>query len=404
MKFRYQVLDKKKQLFQGELEAEEIQKARISLMNQGYDVLFLEAVKGKEKFKKINFQNIGVVRLKEKLLFVKHLSLMIKSGLVLDEAIEALYDQAKGKMKVVLYRLLTIVRKGNLLSDGLKYFPYTFNEFFVNMVRVGESSGTLQENLLNLSIKLKKDHQLKTKVRAAMMYPAIVVSALGGLGLILAVAVLPRLLGFFISLNVEIPLTTRIFINISEFIGSNWYLVIIAITLLIGIVVVLNKLKHTKFIIHWLVFHLPIFHQFSATTNLANICRSMNLLLKGGITIDDSLEILARAVNNTLYRDKLKLVLINIKKGDPLSGSLMRYPHLFPALVTKMVHVGEISANLEETFEYLAEFYEDELDNQSKNLSVIIEPALLLIIGLLVGFVAMAIISPIYQITGGIRG
>src|SRR3989344_8514123 len=154
MIFRYQVLDQKQKLYQGTLEADTMRGARLSLMQQGYDVLVLESVK--QRYVKWSFASVGVVSLKEKMLFVKHLSLMIKSGMVLDESIEALYEQSKGKMKFILERLVELVRKGNLLSDGLKLFPYTFNDFFVNMIRIGEQSGALETNLINLSVKLKK--------------------------------------------------------------------------------------------------------------------------------------------------------------------------------------------------------------------------------------------------------
>lgn len=402
MMYRYQVLDKKKKLFQGEVEADSIQRARISLLQQGYDVLLLEEVRGSKKFVRRDALAIGIVSLKEKMLFVKHLALMIKSGLVLDEALEALYSQSRGKMKHILERLLGIVRKGNLLSDGLQQFPFTFSDFFVNMVRIGEKSGTLEMNLIHLSVKLKKEHDLRSKIRGAMMYPVIVVMALGGLGIILTVVVLPKLLGFFDTLAVEVPPITKLFIALATFAEDYWALLVLGFIVLVIVVIILNRARSTRFVIHWLVFNFPLFHQFSKTSNLANFCRSLNLLLKSGMTIDDALEIMTRAASSVLYQNSIREALIAIRKGEPLSESLASAPHYFPSLITKMIRVGEISGSLSETFDYLAEFYEDELDNLSKNLSTLIEPALLIIIGLLVGFVAMAIISPIYQLTGGI--
>lgn len=403
MIFRYQVIDKNKQLFQGELEADDIKRARLSLMEQGYDVLLLEPTRSRARIGGPPVIAIGHVSTKDKMLFVKHLSLMIKSGLVLDEAIEALHEQARGRLRAILFRLLTVVRKGNFLSEGLKLFPYTFNDFFINMVRIGEQSGTLSESLLNLSTHLQKEHSLRSKIRSAMLYPSIVLIALGGLGMTVTIVVLPKLLGFFEALDVEIPLITRIFMRIAKFIEVHWLISILALVTLIVLFVVLNKLRFTKLIIHWSVFHLPILHRFSLSSNLASFTRSMSLLLHSGNTIDEALEIMQSALNNRLYQVSLRSIIEDVRRGGNLSDALSRHRRLYPGLVTRMVHVGEISGNLEETFGYLAEFFEDELDTLSKNLSNVIEPVLLIFIGLVIAFVAMSILSPIYQLTASVR-
>ncbi|MEK7584193.1 MAG: type II secretion system F family protein [Patescibacteria group bacterium] len=400
MIFRYQVLDQKQKLYQGTLEADTLRGARLSLMQQGYDVLVLESVK--QRYIKWSFASVGIVSLKEKMLFVKHLSLMIKSGMVLDESIEALYDQSRGRMKMILARLLEMVRKGNLLSDGLGLYPYTFNEFFVNMIRVGEQSGSMEENLINLAVKLKKDHDLRSKVRSALMYPTIVLFALLGLGITLSILILPKLIGFFKSLTVDIPTTTKVFIVMAEFIQSYWLIGSIAFLALLIAIAVMNKTQLTKAAIHFVVLNLPIARSFSKTSNLSNFCRSMNLMLKGGMTIDEALDIMTRALNNVLYERRIKVILEHVKKGNTMSEAMQRFPRFFPPIVTKMIRVGEVSGNLSDTFEYLAEFFEDELDSYSKNLSTLLEPVLLIFIGIIVGFIAMAIISPVYQLTGGI--
>ncbi|OGY90709.1 MAG: hypothetical protein A3B31_02600 [Candidatus Komeilibacteria bacterium RIFCSPLOWO2_01_FULL_53_11] len=400
MIFRYQVLDQKQKLYQGTLEADTMRGARLSLMQQGYDVLVLESVK--QRYVKWSFASVGVVSLKEKMLFVKHLSLMIKSGMVLDESLEALYDQSRGRMKAILARVLEMVRKGNLLSDGLGLYPYTFNEFFVNMIRVGEESGSMEENLINLAVKLKKDHDLRSKIRSALMYPTIVLFALAGLGITLSILILPKLLVFFNSLTVDIPTATKIFIKVAELIEGYWFMGGLAFLVLLIAIAVMNKLQQTKAVIHFIVLNLPIARSFSKTSNLSNFCRSMNLMLKGGMTIDEALDIMTRALNNVLYQRHIKAILEHVKKGNTVSEALQRFPRFFPPIVTKMIRVGEVSGNLSDTFEYLAQFFEDELDNYSKNLSTLLEPVLLIFIGIIVGFIAMAIISPVYQLTGGI--
>jgi len=322
--------------------------------------------------------------------------------MVLDESLEALYDQSRGRMKAILARVLEMVRKGNLLSDGLGLYPYTFNEFFVNMIRVGEESGSMEENLINLAVKLKKDHDLRSKIRSALMYPTIVLFALAGLGITLSILILPKLLVFFNSLTVDIPTATKIFIKVAELIEGYWFMGGLAFLVLLIAIAVMNKLQQTKAVIHFIVLNLPIARSFSKTSNLSNFCRSMNLMLKGGMTIDEALDIMTRALNNVLYQRHIKAILEHVKKGNTVSEALQRFPRFFPPIVTKMIRVGEVSGNLSDTFEYLAQFFEDELDNYSKNLSTLLEPVLLIFIGIIVGFIAMAIISPVYQLTGGI--
>ena len=402
MKFTYQVLDKTKQVVQGDIEAETLDRARASLLNQGYSVLRLAEAGGAGRQLQRGLQRFGLIPEKEKMLLVKHLSIMVKSGMLLDESLDALHDQARGRMRTVLERLLEMVHKGNRLSDGFQLFPYTFNEFFVNMIRVGESSGTLEENLNNLSVKLKKDYDLRSKIRNAMFYPMLVVGALVGLGLILSIFVLPKIIGFFSSLKVAIPITTRIFIVVAGFGSAHWFSLLVAFIVFVLLTYFLNKLPFSKTAMHTIVFHIPLVHQFSQVSNIANFCRSMHLMLSSGMTVDESLQILTRAMSNELYKHATLTVMNNVKQGDDIAKSLQQFPRLFPGIVVKMAHVGEVSGKLSETFEYLADYYEDELDNASKNLSTVLEPILLIFIGLVVGFVAMAVISPIYQLTGAL--
>lgn len=402
MTFRYQVLDKKKQLLQGQIDADSLNAARLSLVHQGYEVLILEEERRRFVYRKPDHLNFGHVPLKEKVLFVKHLALMIHSGLILDEALEVLLEQSRGKMKAVLGRILSHIRKGGLLSDALASFPFTFNEFFVNMIRIGENSGNLESNLNNLSIKLRKDYELRSKIKSAMMYPLIVIVALGVMGILLSITVLPKLLTFFDSLKVDIPFVTRVFIVVASFATERWYVGLMVCLTLAAIIFVVSRIKQTRIVIHWLIYSLPLTHQFSKASNLATFCGSFGLLLKSGITIDDALQIMTRAMPNVLYQRTLTEILVRVNKGEKLSMALADYGRYYPPLIIKMAHVGELSGNLSETFEYLAEFHEDELDYLSKNLSVLIEPVLLLFIGIVVAFMALAIISPIYQLTGGI--
>jgi len=347
--------------------------------------------------------SIGKVSLTQKALFAKHLSVMLKAGLPISESLGIAMDSNTGKFKKILSGVLKSVEAGHSLSESFARYPSTFSGLFISATFAGESSGTLEENLVNVAEQLEKEKELTSKIKGAMLYPAVVMSAAFVLGLSMAFLVLPKITPLFEGLKIDLPVTTKVLIWVSHFIQDYSLGLFVGIVALTILVLWLVRQKFMKPFIHFSLLRLPVVNKISYNTNLARFCRTLGTLLKSGLNIDEALEISHTTLGNFYYQRAVKNISARIGKGTKLSNNLKHYPDLFPTMVIRMVRVGEESGKLEDTLLYLAHFYEVEVDNSTKSLSTVIEPILLIVIGLVVGFLALSIITPIYQITGNVR-
>jgi len=345
-----------------------------------------------------------VVNLTQKAVLAKHLSIMLNAGLTVVESLSVAIDSTTGRLQKILKRVKQSVESGTALSVALERHGDVFAGVFINAIYAGERSGNLAVNLSELSSSLEKERNLRAKVKSAMIYPAIVFFATIVLGLVIAFFILPKLTPLFLGLNIALPWTTRALIWIANFV-DNFGL----ITLVAAIVVVLLlrwslRLSAMVPISHWVTLHLPAFGRMSAKLNLARLAGTMGLLLKSGVRIDEAITVTQKTIGNYYFKQSLARAAADLDGGAKLSESLAKNPALFPPLFTRLIGVGEVSGQFEETFFYLAEFYEEEVDAEAKRLSTALEPILLLIIGLVVGGLALSIITPIYELTGNVRG
>lgn len=361
-----------------------------------------------EKIKKRNSLldrdiSIGRIDLAQKAILARHLSVMLKSGLTIVESIEITADQASGKMKKVLGGVLSALNAGQSLSSALGRYEKIFSGMFINVVKAGEVSGTLRENLENIADNLEKERELRSKIKGAMLYPTVILVATFALGLVMAFFVLPKIVPLFEGLKVDLPFSTRALIWFSYIVRDYTWQLALGIFGGVGFLVWLFRRSFFKPVSHWLLLKLPIVGKLTYQSNLARFCRTLGTLLRSGLNIDQALEISASTVGNYYYRRSLAEISGNISKGTKLSFMLEKYPKLYPKLVTRMVRVGEKSGELEGSALFLAHFYEVEIDNTTKAISTAIEPILLIFIGIVVAFLALSIITPIYKITGNIR-
>lgn len=346
--------------------------------------------------------SLGSVGLVEKAIFAKHLSVMSKSGMTINDSLIIIHSSAKGKFKKVLKGLINSVQSGNSLSDSFSRYPKIFNGLFVSAIKAGEGSGTLEENFKNLAEQMEKEKELSSKIKNALLYPIIVLIAAFFLGMAMTFLVLPKITPLFEGLKMDLPFTTKALIAFSHFVQSNTQSLIVGI--LIGIILLtwLIKRKFIKPLTHGILLKIPIAKNISKNTNLSRFCRTMGTLLKNGLNIDEALETTAETMNNYYFKSSLLKVSRRISGGTKISDNLKKYDKLYPLMVISMIKIGEESGGLEETLTYLADFYEVEVENATKSLTTAIEPLLLLFIGLVVGFLALSIITPIYSITSGI--
>ncbi len=346
---------------------------------------------------------IGRVSLTERALFAKHLAIMLRSGLTLTEALSVARDASRGKLRSVIGAVLTAAERGRPLSAALGDHPHVFPRFFVEAIRAGEASGTLSENLENVAVALEKEKELVMKVRGAMMYPMVVLAAALLLGLGVAFFILPKIIPLFEGLRVNLPLSTRVLIAFSHVVDDYGLWLFGGVIAGVVALIILLRSAFLRPVVHSLILRLPVVGPIVRGSNLVRMTRTLGMLLKGGLPVDEAIAITRDAASNVHFRSALGAVAERVSKGAKLSEGLAEYPKLFPVIVSRMVGVGEESGRFEDTLFYLAHFYEAEVDNATKNLATAIEPLLLLLIGIVVGGLALAIITPIYEITGNIQ-
>ena len=341
---------------------------------------------------------------REKIVFTKHLSVLIASGVSLSDALDTLIlQQARSASSRIFSSLLKDVQNGQTLTDALAKFPSTFDPYYLGLIKIGEQSGNLESNLNYLAEQLNADLATKNKIRAAMLYPALVLLLTFSIGGFLAFYILPQLITFFDAFDTTLPFTTRVLLGLANFTRNYGLLLLLTLVTIFIALTLLGWLRPVRKFYHLLLLRLPLLGSFVTTGLLTRFSRNLSVLLKSGVPINDSLIVIADTSTNLVYQDSLKQIVSAIASGTNLADALARFPRFYPALLQKMVNVGEKSGRLAETLAYLSNTYEEEIDTQSKNLTTLLEPVLLIIIGAMVAFVALAIISPIYQLTGSLH-
>jgi len=346
----------------------------------------------------------SAVPLTQRIFFCENLRVMIRAGLSISEGLNTLALQADSKMfRQVINSVREDVEAGKLLSQGLAKFPKIFNTIFISMVQIGEVSGTLDENLNELTQQMKKDYHLRSKVKGALTYPIVILVAMTGITVGLLVFVLPKLLDIFKEFgDVQLPLATRILIAMSDFIQARGVLVAVGLVFLVIVAVTLARTKQGRSMLHLAILNSPVIGPIVKKVNLARFSRTFSGLLKTDIPVVQSLTVTAEVMGNVHYRQACLDAAEYIKKGEAISRSLASYHRLFPPLVVQMVNVGERSGNVDSLLADIAEFYEQQVDNVLNSLSSIIEPVLILLLGGMVGGIALAVMMPMYALTQAI--
>ncbi|MFH1789646.1 MAG: type II secretion system F family protein [bacterium] len=343
------------------------------------------------------------IRMVEKILFVSHLKTMLKAGLSLVEGLRILSQEIENKrLRDVIGKIKVGVEQGKQLSEMLFLFPKVFPRIYVSMIGAGETAGKMEEALEQVAIQMKKSHELTSKIRGAMLYPAVIVVAMIGISIEIVFFVLPKIVVMFEEMESELPLATRILIVIVK--SAQNYGIFIGIGIICIIVALYYLLKLPKFkrAAHSFYLRIPIFGKIIKKINLARFTMTMSSLLGSAIPIIQAAKICADVQGNVIYKENMIAVAEALKKGDALSQILRRYPKSFPPMVTEMIMVGENSGKTEEMLDELAEYYSNEVDTTMKNFTIIIEPVIIIILGLAVAGIAVAVIMPMYSLAQSI--
>lgn len=337
--------------------------------------------------------------IRERISFAKRLSVLISAQLPILKALQIIKNQTSGKRAVfIIDKIIFEVEGGQFLSSAMSQFRKVFTEFEINIIRIGEVSGSLKENLNYLAEELKKKQELKKKITSALIYPALIVVMTFGITGLLAVYVLPKILPIFSSFKSELPWSTKALIFLTNFLTKDWLYVLVAGFVIMALVSFALKSVEVRKFFDRRILRLPVFGDMFRSFYLANFCRTLGILLKSNVAIVESLKITSATISSVTYKKELEEICISLQKGGKLSEQMILNPKFFPPLLTQMIIVGETTGSLGDSLLYLTKIYEDELNDLTKNLSVIIEPVLMIFMGIIVGFVAISIITPIYGI------
>lgn len=389
----------------GEITAKDEKGVAAALSGEGFVPTSIKIIEEETSGVRVKFLDRFLsVPLKEKMVFTRNLGVMVGSGLTVARAILNLSAQTKNKtFQKILREIHANIQGGKTMSESMEKYPTVFSELFVSMIYVGEVSGNLEMVLDILATQLEKEHEIISKVRGALIYPAVILVAMVGIAILMLTYILPRILGVFKDMDVELPAMTLFVIALSDFLRNHWAL---SAGLFIGLLVFGKMFLSTapgKRAASLAILYMPIIGGIVVKVNCARFSRIYSSLLKSGVSVVNALGIVSRVLSNIYYKDAMNKAIADIQRGTELSKVIGEYPRLFPVLVPQMISVGEETGKTETVLEKLATFYEEEVSQITKNLSSIIEPILMLIIGGGVGFFAIAMLQPMYSVLENIK-
>lgn len=404
MKFTYTAEKTDGEVYKGVAEAADRFELYGIVRQEGGKIISLEEAGG-NGWLSMSYWNSLLSRISEyeKILFARNLGAMLGAGLSLARALAVIERQTKNpKMSSVISQIASDVRRGETLHAALAKYPRVFPKLFVAMVRAGEEGGDLSASLQVIADQMERMYALKKKIRGALIYPCIILIAIFGIGILMMIEVVPTLSQTFKEMNAALPASTQFVIGLSDFLVNY---TVFALGGIVGGAVLIYVVAHTSWGKRGLDFfflHLPLIGAMVREVNAARTARTLASLLSSGVDVITSLDIVGEVVQNSYFREVVKDASKGVGAGQALSVAFMRREDLYPAFVGEMMAVGEETGQVAEMLKRLALFYEDEVDRKTKDMSTIIEPFLMIFIGAAVGFFAVSMITPIYQLSENI--
>lgn len=335
----------------------------------------------------------------ERVLFARYFALMLRAGLDIKSALATLQKQTKNRaLSQAIQSVYQGIERGQTLANSMRPFPGAFPNLFISFIQVGEATGKLQETLEVLAIQLQKDFELRRAVRGGMLYPLVIVGALIAVGIAMMVLVVPKLVEIFEGFDVELPLVTRILITTSATLNTYWYIFLAAFIAFSVFVYWLMKIPAARMAYMNVLLRMPIIGPIIKNINIARFARNLSSLLSSGVAFTEALSILGANTPHLVYAKVFREAELHVKQGRALSEFFEQQGKLFPPLVVNIMGVGEQTGELDAVLKEVALFYEGEVDQTMKNLTSVMEPILMIAIGLAVGALAISIISPIYSL------
>ena len=395
--YQYRARDKEGKVKVGEIEAAS-EKAAIRVLGE-YELVVVALTQEKQKTELDKYLKIFQrVKNKDIVVMSRQLSTMIVAGLPIVESLHVLASQTQNeRLQEIIDEIARDVEGGTKFSVALAQYPKVFSDFYINMIKSGESSGQLGKSLLYLSDELEKNYDLSNQVKSALIYPIFILGGIVAVGFLMMILVVPQLVTVLESFGGELPLTTRIFIAVSTFFTSWWWLILPVLVAAVVLFIYYISTPQGKYA--WDVFKLkiPLIGTLYEKIYVARLTSNLSALISGEIPIIESLKIVAELVGNQAYREVLLKTAKKVKDGDSISSELKKSP-IVPDMVSHMVAVGEKTGELDNILERVGEFYSKEVTTQVKGLISLIEPALLVVMGIVIGVILAAVLLPIYNL------
>ena len=376
--------------------------------SQGHTVDTIETSSSFDVKKLFNMERINYllsrVKTDELVMTTRNLGSMLTAGLTISRALTVVERQSSNpRLKGVVKRIVERINQGDQFNEALKEFPEVFDDLYVAMIRAGEESGNLAESLQTLAVQMERSSTIMKKVKGAMIYPTIVIIVMVVIGVLMMIYVMPQITGVFKGMDKDLPATTTFLIWMSDFLVEY---TLFAIGGMIGGVVgflYFLKSKWGKIATSWIIPKLPVIGTLAKETNSARTARTLSSLLNSGVDVLQSIRITEEVLQNVYYKEILREAAARVEKGTALSETFIERKDLYPILVGEMILVGEETGQIAGMLGELAIFYETEVERKTKDLSTIVEPILMVVIGGSVGFFALALIAPIYSISDGLN-
>lgn len=398
MKFKYTARAQEGDLQAGFVEAVNREAAANILTGHNLFVLNLEEVEKTDRFGDI-LSFLNRVKLKDLMIFTRQFATLMESKVPLSNSLKALQQQTKNLvLKEAVLSIYSDINSGLSLSQSMERQGKIFSEFYINMIRSAEITGSLGEAMSFLADYLEKEQVWRSRIINALIYPATVIVLFFGVAILMLTIVLPQLTPIFEETGADLPLFTKVFLTGGDFILEWWFAIILISVILIYSLIAYFQSREGKIVANELVIKIPIFGNLFKKIYVARFAESTSILIKGGIPITQALEISSHAIGNIVYRDILREVAESVRGGELLSALLSQNEYYFPSLVGQMVAIGESTGRLDELLSRISSFYTREIDDTLNNLTELVQPILMAAIGVFIGLLFASILIPIYNL------
>lgn len=398
--YSYKLVNKDNKLHGGLIKARSKKRAHKTLSQDGSTVLLIYREKDSLFSKDLQLPawlSSGFSTY-EKIIFFRNLATMLSAGVSLSSSLRVFEEQArKKKLKKIFDKMAHDVENGRTLSNAMRKHPRQFSEFVIEAVNVGEITGELSMGLDKIAADLERDYELTRKVTSAMAYPIVIVTVMIAVVALLIVYVLPKISELFHELNTPLPLPTRILLGIGSFFGQYPYVMPLSAMVFLTAFILIKKYEKTRYWLHYGILRIPVFGEIIKEFNLARFFRAVESLITSGVSLVKAVEVSKKTLKNSVYRRALSAIEPVLLHGGRLTDALKPFPFLFVPQVRHIVDVGEKTGKFDEIFLKLAEHYERTINHKTQMLTALIEPVIMVAIGIIVGGVAISIFLPIYQ-------